>query len=483
MKKISLSLLLALALPACRQAEDPRFFAPELSFETDTYTVPSADGGVDVAVALSRPAPVAFQVGLVLSGSLQEGLQYSVPSHTLDVARGDTRAQLHVTIVDDEIWEDNLSLDILLTPGSRYTIDPGKNCSARVQVSKRVVIPVLQLAVAEEDQEVNPYLAPSIALQLKADKAPLTDVIVPLAVEGLTPGEDFLIDGAAEARLILPAGQTSASGDLQILKKDQAGYDRELTFAISSRKGQYGVGNEGASVSIRLYDPVPNFKPIWRTAAQVGEGYQFRQAILAGDGETWSGNLAANMTLQAEGSSYLKSLRNMGNGTFGCMSNEVGLHILRLTEFFPNLRTTSGDAIVDYGNNNNTRGFAPVDSLFRFVLDKGSSTEGRLMLDQPRTFIAFTGDYRSWQDSWKNDSYATGGDIFASTSAIITGRIEVKLVRLEGRFNLADASNALLFTAWFSCDHPQFMEGVDFNTLGAVKEDGLWKVQYKLWPR
>jgi hypothetical protein len=59
----------------------------------------------------------------------------------------------------------------------------------------------------------------------------------------------------------------------------------------------------------------------------------------------------------------------------------------------------------------------------------------------------------------------------------------VVLEKLEGRFDLSDTNNALLFTAWFSCDSPYFMDGVDFETLGAIKEDGLWKVSYKLWPR
>lgn len=482
MKKISLLLLLALALPACRQAEDTRFFAPELSFETDTYTVPSADGGVDVVVALSRPAPVAFQVGLILSGSLQEGLQYSVPSHTLDVAQGDSRALLHVTIVDDEIWEDNLSLDILLTPGSRYTIDPGKNCSARVQVTKRVVIPVLQLALAEEDQEVNPYLAPSIALQLKADKAPLTDVTVPLAVEGLTPGEDFLIDGSAEARLILPAGQTLASGDLQILKKDQAGYEGRLTFSISSKKGQYGVGNEGASVSIRLYDPVPNLKPLWRYSH--AGGYTFRQGIKKVDGEWDNGTMAgADMGPVGSDGCYITGVQSFRTDYYNCNSIDIGGHILRLNEFVPNV------TLLNYGKGSNTRPFTPVDSLLRFVLDPGSATQGRLMLDSPREFRGYYGSKTDWEaaspsdPAWAVDSRKTGGRILQSESPILTGYVKVVLQKLEGRFDLTSSTEPLLFTAWFSCDDDRFMQGVDLTTWDIVQENGLWKVQYKLWPR
>ena len=481
MKRIVIFLLMLLPLSGCQQAEDTRYFAPELSFGAEAYAVPVTDGGVDVVIGLSRPASMAFQITLILSGSLQEGVQYTVPSHTLDVAAGDTEARLHITLVDDEIWDEATYIDVLLTPGTRYTLDPNKVCSTRVNVSKTVVIPVLRLGVADEDKEVNPYLAPTVTLQLTADKAPLADVTDPLTIEGLTAGTDFLIDGAADASVVLPAGATSAQAALQILKKDQCGYDGTLTLSMSSVKGKFGVGNEGASVSIHLLDPVPNLKPLFKTAAQAGEGYQWRQAIKTPAGE-WEGNLAANVAVSAEGSAYVKSLKNTGT-SLGPLSNEVGLHILRLADLFPNLRKTSGDAILDYGRNSNTRGFSPVDSLFRFVLDPGSSTQGELVLNKPRIFKAAVGDYKSWTEAvWSADSKSTGGDILQSTNPIISYFITLPLEKLEGRFDLESATETMLFTAWFSCTSDEFLNGLE-EKYAFTKEDGLWKLEYKIWPR
>ena len=250
-------------------------------------------------------------------------------------------------------------------------------------------------------------------------------------------------------------------------------------------KGKYAVGGGGA-VEIRLFDPVVDFSPLWQTAAlNNGEGYQLRQAIKTPSGE-WNGNLAADITVSSEGSNYLKNLRNMYSSTWACMANSPGANVLRLTEFLPDLLYPNDIIILDYGNSSNTRTFAPVDSLFRFVLDKGSTTEGDILLDSPRTFKAFTGPRAEWDGgtpkAWIKDSQATKGDLFASTSPILTGRVEVTLVRLEGRFNLADATAPLLFTAWFRSDAPEFMRGVDTG-LAVTQEDGLWKVNYKLWPR
>jgi len=65
----------------------------------------------------------------------------------------------------------------------------------------------------------------------------------------------------------------------------------------------------------------------------------------------------------------------------------------------------------------------------------------------------------------------------------------VTLVRLEGSFDFTNTSEPVLVTAWFRSDSDKFMAAdVDHQkdpagTLGLVQEDGLWKVEYKLWPR
>lgn len=482
MKRLSCILLTGLLLFSCKEAQDTRFFAPELEFEAASYSVTSDGGGADVSILLSRPAPVAFQIGLNFGGSLQEGVHFTVPSHSLNVPQGASQAGFHIDLIDDEIWDEESWIDVALSPGSRYTVNPQGKCMARVQVKKTLVLPVLTLTLEEGNLEMNPFLPEPLLLRISTPRGPQTDLDVELSLADFVAGKDYLVEQEPRSQVKLPAGATSLVFRLDILRKDLSGYDKTIPVTMVPVAGKYGVATEGGSVDLHLSDPLVDFKSLWRTSAQVGEGYQVRQAIKNAAGE-WNGNLAANWKVSAEGSNYLRSLRNMSSATFGCMSNEVGLHILRLAEFFPNLRKTSGDAIADYGNNSNTRGFSPVDSLFRFVLDPGSTTKGQVLLGSPRTFTAFTGDYTTWHNGWKDDSKATGGDIFASTSPAITGRVDLTLVKLEGRFDLSDSNNTLLFTAWFSCAHPEFMKDVNFENLAAVKEGELWKVEYKLWPR
>ena len=471
---------LALAFSSCKEVQDTRFFAPELSFSEASYQVSSDGAGADIVLSLSRPAPLAFSVGLNFSGSLQEGLQFTVPSHSVDVPVGATQASLHITLVDDEIWDEDSWIDVLVAPGSRYTVNPDKNCSTRVQVKKTLVLPVIGISLVEGSPKMNPYRPKALTLRMSTKKAPTANLDVTLSLEGFTVGKDYLVNGAASDVVVLPAGATSADFTLQLQKKDASGYSKDVPVSVVPVKGVYGASGEG--VTLQLNDPVVDLSSVLVFKAQEGEGYQMRQAIKKADG-SWNGNLPANVMVSSQGSNYLKSLKNIST-TYGYPTVAVGLHILRLADFVPNLRKTSGDAILDYGRNSNTRGFSPVDSLFRFVLDEDSTTQGDLVLNKPRTFTAAVGDYASWKEAdWSLESPATGGDVRKSTSPVITSWVTVKLEKLEGRFNLSDPDKTLLFTAWFSCDSPYFMNGIDFDDIGATQENGLWKVDYKLWPR
>ena len=490
MNKITVLLLSVLALlTACRGNEDDRFFAPDVGFGEEQYAVAAETGGVDVLLPFSRPAPAAFQIGLVFSGSLREGVQYRVASHQLSVAEGDTQARLHIDLVPDEIWDEESWIGISLAPGSRYTVDPEGKCAAKILVSKEIILPILHFSSPDGTVQTNPFLAETLSFEITADKAPARDLTLQLDLDGMTSGTDCLVDGTETTQVTFPAGADKTSFEVRILKKDESGCDRHATLSLLPQKGAYIVSSEAGSMDIHLYDPVVDFSPLWRTAAlNNGTGYQLRQAIKTPEGE-WSGNLAADLYVSSDGSNYLRNFRNMFDSSWSCRANSPGGNVLRLTEFFPKYGSPNPTRILDYGAAANTRTFSPVDSLMRFVLDPGETRKGSICLTEPRTFIALTGSYDEWQadviggKAWQVDSRETGGDIFASKHAALTGRITVKLVKLEGRFDLDDATQPLLFSAWFTCDDPFFMEDVDRTKFNLTEEDGMWKVEYKLWPR
>lgn len=496
MKRNALLLLAILTAAACGQVEDTRYFAPAVEFGSDTYSVNAGDGGLDIDVLLSREATQDLTIGLVISSSLEENVQYTVSDKTLQIPAGGQSARLHVDLVDDEIWVESAWIEMILVPGQRYTIDPDKPCSTRLNISKVINMPIFRLLPPEEDILVNPFLEPVVNFQLEGDRETVADLPVDLDFGELVAGVDYQIVGGSGSGFTYPAGARSHSFQVQFLQKDQSGFEGQATMAVIPKRGKYSVDPDHASATIRMSDPVVDFSPLWRTSASNGgTGYQMRQAFLAADG-SWSGNTNADMWISSEGSNYLRTFRNMyDHPSFSCRANASVSQMFRLSDLFPNYLYPNATAILDYGNDQGHREFSPADSIMRFVLTPGETKKGTIHLGKPRTFTAFIGSYAAWQDkssgenAWIKDSRATKGDIFASTHAALTGTISVTLERLEGTFDFSDTSQPIFVTAWFSSDSEMFMKADETNgkdpagTYDAVLEDGLWKLQYKIWPR
>ena len=112
-----------LLLFSCKQEQDTRYFAPAVSFGSESYAVSPQEGGLDVDLVLSRPATQDLTVGLVITSSLEEGLQYHAPASSVNIAAGQQGATLHFSLVDDEIWVESAWIEVLLVPGERYTVN------------------------------------------------------------------------------------------------------------------------------------------------------------------------------------------------------------------------------------------------------------------------------------------------------------------------------------------------------------------------
>ena len=175
--------------------------------------------------------------------------------------------------------------------------------------------------------------------------------------------------------------------------------------------------------------------------------------------------------------------------SFSCLANAGNSQMFRLSELFPNYLYPNPVTILDYGNDQGHRQFTPADSLMRFVLDRGETKKGRIYFTKQHTFVACIGSYAQWQTdiaggkTWVVDSRANNGDILASANPAITGRISVTLHKLEGSFDFTNSDAPVLVTAWFSSDSEQFLNGIDATKFAVTKDDGLWKIDYKLWPR
>ena len=482
-------LLPVLLTVSCSEPEEQRFFMPTATLDAPEQ-VDAESGILPVSVVFSHPAEIETQVTLVLSGDAAENVNYALDSHSATIAKGTDKITFEVRLLNDNISKERLDFQILLAPGKNYSLASEKDGVRYVAVTKEIKVPFIKIMT--EDKCVNPYLGPIIHLSLEANAPVKNDLTLSIVdLEGImTEGRDFFNADGGECKASISAGETKGTINILLAKIDQSGYDKIVKFALAADNTQFVAESGYENTAVRLFDPIVDFSNILRTYAQNdGIGYQERQSIMKPDG-TWEGNKVIDMMPSAEGSNYLRPLKNKYMSQWNCYSNNTGGHILMLTEFLPDLAYPAEYTIADYGASSTARAFTTCDSLFRFVADYDDPHKGTVHLDSPRTFTAFTALRSEWDGGtnpdkgWQIDSRATKGDILASSSPMLKERIDVTLIRLEGTYDLTDLQNSIVFTAWFTSESEIFMRNVD-TTLYDVnrEEDGSWRVKYRIYPR
>lgn len=487
--------VLALLSAACRPVEDLRYAAPCVSFERADYTVAAESGGADLFLVLDRPAKSELSVRLSVESTLEEGTQYTLPPLPLTIAAGSDRAPIHLSLNGEAILALESEITLSLQTGIDYGVDPYGAFRTCVRVTKEWSGPVLRFVAPTDKVTVQAFLTGSVACTVAVSEVQDTAMNFALSFGELVEGVDFTLNGDC----VLPPGSSQTSFVLNVLRHDQGGLDRTDPIALVPQPGSYAVAAVGGDFSLRLVDPVPDFRKLLRTPAlQNGSGFQVRQAIRTPAGAEspeggWDGNTTVDLGPSAEGSPYLRNYRNMYNHpSFVCMANSATSQWLRMSDLFPNRIYPSPVAILDYGNDQGHRQFSPADSVLRFCPNPDAPETGTVVLTRPRSFTAFVGSYADWQDrsagnlAWVLDSRANGGDIFASTHPAITGTLSVTVERIEGTYDFNDADGMVRLSVWMRSSSDQFlMDGDALLTRYAIEqvEPGLWKLQYKLWPR
>ena len=477
-------------LLSCKQEADLRYFAPSVEFASAQYELDLEKGSfIDVAVELSRPASTPLQMDLVFSGTLQEGVNYTASTKKVSFDAGASSAVIRLVLRPNTIMDAESTIDITFVPGDYYAVNPNLHYKTSVLVKKAFDKPVLKWVAATTEIVSNPYLEESVAVSIQSDIPTRKDTPVRLSMSSLKLGVDILLNGTTQTECVIPAGQSRVDVTLKVAFKDVSGYSKQGVLSIAS-SADYIVSGSAGRLNVRLSDPVVDFSKLLRTAAlQSGDGYQVRQAFKTRD-NTWDGSTTVDLGVSSTGSNYLRNYRNMyDHPSFSCRANSATSQLLRMSELFPNYLYPNPTAILDYGNDQGHRQFSPADSVFRFVPLPDNPQKGVVLLRKPRTFRAYIGSYAAWQDktsgenAWIPDSRATGGNIDASTNAAITGTITLVLEKVEGTFDFSNSSEPVILSAWFSSPSDQFMAGFDKEKYAVEQEGGLWKVQYKLWPR
>ena len=118
---------------------------PTVQFDTSSYSVVESAGSVTVTVTLSAVSIMPVTVDYATSdGTAQAGADYLTAAGTLTFAAGVTEQAFSVTIIDDELDEENETVDLTLSNPSGATL--GTSSTARltiVQGTFNIYLPVI----------------------------------------------------------------------------------------------------------------------------------------------------------------------------------------------------------------------------------------------------------------------------------------------------------------------------------------------------
>lgn len=474
-------------ISSCEKIEHEGNYSPSVYFETKESTINTQTGAFEIIAKLSQPAPEDISVKFTFSGTALENEHYTIASKEILVEKGASEAVINVTLLNDNIWDPELTLKATIVPGTDYAVNPEMNPEYTAHLTKDIVLPVLSFGNQQENEHTNPFLAEKLVFTLNLDTPIAYDSEVALNIEGdLTIGADFLINGGNTNRIILPKGLTGTTFEVQIMKKEAVGVEKSLKLTLDRGTSKYfAVSTEKGSFTVRVTDPEIGFASVQKTAALLGgSGFQIEQAVKATDG-SWSGKVVVNLGNNASAKNYLRSYKNLSlNTAFGCQSNSPGGDVLRLADMLS--FATTDTVVADYGVGKTTRFFSPSDSLLRFVANDEDITRGTIT-SKPQKFTANIILKSNWETGtngnkqWHLDSKATNGIIANSTVPVIS-TIVVELVRLEGTYDFTQTIPEIVFDAWFKSSSPYFMRILPAN-LDIKREGELYRVSYRYTPR
>lgn len=471
---------------SCKKDEaDPQ--PPVVSFDRASMAVNTDDNNTfDLKILLSTKAFKEFSIKLNFSGTAIEGEHYTVPTKEILVAKGATEAILPISILNDQIFESELTIIALIAPGLDYLLDPQQTNQATITLTKEIVLPELYFTTIEK-LYTNPFLAETFKLNLSASEALNQEAQLQINVEGpFTLGVDFLINNTSSNIITFPASQTAHEIELSFLKKDEAGINEELKLTLTPvDPKKVAIYADKATRSIEVKDPLVDFSLFLSNPALGGApGFRIRQAIKTKE-NTWSSTtVVVNTSAHTSNKNHLVSHRNLSYiSTFDCLVNGAGGDVLRLANLLK--FATNDTTIADYGAASTTRYFSPTESLFRFIADKDNPAVGKVTAAKQK-FTAKLVLRAEWEAganpnrAWQIDSRATNGDITKSTFPSFH-TIDIWLEKLEGTYDFTQTVPEVIFTAWFKSDSPFFMREIP-SDLDIVKEGNLYKITYRYYP-
>jgi len=202
---------------------------PTVQFNSDSYNVGEGAGAATVIATLSAASTVPVMVDYATSdGTAEAGSDYTAASGTLSFAPGQTSQSFSVTILDDELDEQDEML--ILTLSNPVNVTLGAPSTATLTIVDNDGAPMVQFSSATYSIGEGAGTATVVATLSSASAVSVT---VDYATSDGTAeaGDDYT---TASGTLSFAPGQTSQSFAVTILDDELGEPDETLTLALSN---------------------------------------------------------------------------------------------------------------------------------------------------------------------------------------------------------------------------------------------------------
>ncbi|MDQ2178947.1 hypothetical protein [Marinifilum sp. D714] len=470
MKKNFLNMLwlmvAALILASCSNDDDP--IIPKLSITADAIEISeTATSALVVKVNADAPLGTAYNVGIAISGTAVEGVNYQEIAKTVTIPANQTSANIFVTPINVSAIEDSKVVNIELQAGTGYELSTPANVDIIIVDNANPPSDAPEVSFATSNIVTNPYMEEVKTITVGLSKTFATDLVIPLTITGdLVADTDYEIAGLTNDAITIPAGNVSADFTVTMKYTGNIGMDKTVTFGFETPSvTDYAVKATENTVAINAVDPQVDFTkwfndlntydyffagggayegtmPPYRTDLEV---YRVKSLYWNNVDAKYSSMSTLNFfAANADDSNQWKEVINHYNKELGYKNVDIieqERHevqcgdIFGLTKFFSNEATYSRSEI-------------KTDGWLRFVSTDASASEGTVVVPEQTITLYKIKDGVDWKAKttvdveggtesyyfWYEDSRNTQGDI--SQSSNVTP-VEVQIQKTVGTYNLA----------------------------------------------
>lgn len=473
----------ALILASCSKDDDP--IIPKLSLSADAIEISeTATSALVVKVNADAPLETAYTVGIALSGTAVEGVNFQQIAKTVTIPANQTSANIFVTPINVSAIEASKVVNIALQAGTGYELNTPTDLDITIVDNANPPSDAPEVSFATSNIVTNPYMEEVKTITVGLTKAFSSDLVIPLTIDGdLIADTDYEITGLISNTITIPAGNVSADFTVTMKNTAFAGMDKNLNFGFAVPSvTDYAVKATENTLTINAVDPQVDFSVWFNEDNRFNYLYESREERTA----TYIANADAY---------YLKryyfdktDLDDSPEGSWNTLSGEHYLHVSpnndnQWSEVINVLHRPFGHYSIDiaeqeryevqagdylglakYFSNEATyikTSIKAEEGWFRFVSTDATATEGTVVVPaQTLTLYKIkegvdwkaktTVDVEGTSEShyfWYEDSRNTQGDVSQSTNVT---PVSIQVAKSVGTYNTASKEIQLDIT--FTCD-------------------------------